>query len=258
MAPRADSACVVVGGCGGIGLAYVTALASIGVRVAVVDLPTSLASTILPTPVLAIEGDASNPAGLTHAVNDAVRQLGGIDSLAYVSGINIALTPAESLELRSWQRVLDVNVTGAFVAAKAAMPWLRQSGAGSILFVASGLFARPDPGFAAYAASKGALVSLMKALAAEGAPSVRANAVAPGLVATAFLHGGTGGGASREGDSPFVFGAPPNAERVLQNIPMRRLGTPEDIAGAMLFLSSANAAYITGQVLFINGGRYAQ
>lgn len=154
--------------------------------------------------------------------------------------------------------MLDVNLTGAFVAAKAAMPWLRKSRVGSVLFVASGLFAKPDVGYAAYASSKGALVSLMKVLAAEGAPSVRANAVARGLIETAFLRGGTGAGAAQQGVAPFVFGAPLDDERVLQAIPLRRLGTPQDIAGAMLFLSSESAAYITGQVLFVNGGRYAQ
>lgn len=258
MAPEAGTTAIVVGGCGGIGHAYVSALASLGVRVAVVDIERSLKSVALPDGVLQVASDASDPAQLSVAIDAAANRLGGCDTLTYVSGINVALTPAEGLDLLSWQRVQDVNATGAFVAAKTAMPWLRKSKAGNILFVASGLYVKPDAGFAAYAASKGAMVSLMKVLAMEGAPVVRANAVAPGLVDTEFLRGGTGAGAAAAGSPAFTFGAAVGNEKVLQAIPMRRLATADDITGPMLFLTSPAAGYVTGQVLFINGGRYSQ
>lgn len=256
MVPPPGSKAVIVGGCGGIGLSFANFLCSVGAKVAVIDLPRSFETTDLPDDVSRFPADASDPAALSAAIDAASQQLGGIDTLAYVSGIGVARTPVEELDLRDWQRVLDVNVTGAFLASKAAMPWLRQSGGGNILFVASGLYVQPDGGVAAYASSKGALVSLMKALASEGAPGVRANAVAPGLIETAFLTGGTGRGAAIGGSTAFEFPAAGDP-RVLEKIPLGRLGKPDDVSGAMAFLASPAAAYITGQVLFVNGGRYA-
>ena len=114
-----------------------------------------------------------------------------------------------------------------------------------MVFVSSGLAQRVTPGYGGYAAAKAGLIAMTKALAAENAPAIRANCVAPGAVETAFLSGGTGRPARD---------AQMDRTAYLRTIPLARIATPEDVVGPILFLLGAASGYMTGQVLYVNGG----
>ena len=257
LAPEDGSRCLVVGGCGGIGLAYVDALVAAGARVALLDIEPSLATTSLPAGVRAAAIDTADETSLQDHIADIGEDWGGFDVFAYVSGINIPVMPVETTPLAAFRQVLDVNLVSAFVAAQAAVPFLKRAPAASMVFVASGLFANAEAGFGAYCASKGGMVSLMKVLAKECAPQVRCNAVAPGLVETAFLTGGTGQGGVAGSSGAFLHSLGAQGERILASIPLGRIATPADVVGPMLFLSGPASGYLTGQVLYINGGRFS-
>ena len=257
LAPDVGSRCLVIGGCGGIGLAYVAALAAAGSRVAVVDIEASLAATRLPEGVLSAAIDTGDDRSLPNHIARIGEAWGGFDVFAYVSGINIPITPVETTPLAAFRQVLDVNLVSAFVAAQAAIPYLRRAPAAAVVFVASGLYANAEAGFGAYCASKGGMVSLMKVLAKEGAPGIRCNAVAPGLVETAFLTGGTGQGGVSGASGAFLESLGAQGERIRASIPLGRIATPADVVGPMLFLSGPASAYLTGQVIYVNGGRFS-
>jgi 3-oxoacyl-[acyl-carrier protein] reductase len=258
LAPRSGTRALVVGGCGGIGRAYVDALLAAGARVAVVDLQRSFEAAPLPQEVAQATADVTDSGQVSAAIAAVCSAWDGCDLFTYVSGIAAPIATIADTELDDWRRVLDVNTTGAFLTSRAVLPWLRRAPSAVMLFVASSLYARTEANYGAYCASKGALVSLMKVLAQEGAPTIRANAVAPGLVETAFLSGGTGHG-GRAGDRGwFEEKLGDQARRIVESIPLGRVAQPEDVIGPMLFLSGPASAYMTGQVLFVNGGRYAQ
>jgi NAD(P)-dependent dehydrogenase (short-subunit alcohol dehydrogenase family) len=159
--------------------------------------------------------------------------------------------------LEEWDRTLDINLRGAFLTAKAAAPLLRRPG-GGMVFVSSGLAINVEPGFSAYTSSKAGLLGFVKVLAKELAPDIRVNAVAPGLVATPFLTGGTGQGVTPKtgGSLDDWFGSKERAQAMRDAIPMRRIADPDDIVAPILFLLGAGARFVTGQTLHINGGRF--
>jgi NAD(P)-dependent dehydrogenase (short-subunit alcohol dehydrogenase family) len=256
LGPEPGSRCLVVGGCGGIGRAYVEGLAAGGARIAVVDLAASIALTPLPEGVETLAADVRDEAGLTGAVRSIGDAWDGLDVFAYVTGVNAKPAPVESMALDAVRDILEVNLIGAFVASRAAMPYLRRSAAGAIVFVSSGLSMNVEKGFGPYSASKGGLNALMKALAREGAPTIRANAVAPGLVDTAFLSGGTGHGGVAGEAGEFLAKLGEQGRQILASIPLGRVARPEDVAGPMLFLSGPSSGFVTGHILHVNGGRF--
>jgi len=258
LGPLPGARCLVLGGCGGIGRSYVSGLLAAGARVAVLDLPASMAERPPEAGIEAVPVDATDDRALTRAIDGVAEAWGGIDVLAFLTGMNVAIRPLAEMTMEDIRRVIEINLISAFTATRAAMPHLKRSPAASAVYVASGLHAFVEPGFSAYSASKGGLVSLMKVVAKEGAPSLRANAVAPGAVETAFLSGGLGHGGTEGEPGAFMrqFGDA-HAERVLSSIPLRRIAQPEDVAGPMLFLSGPASQYLTGQVIYVNGGRFA-
>ena len=129
------------------------------------------------------------------------------------------------------------------------MALLEKGSAASLVNIASGLGAYIRPQFGPYAASKAGMIALTKTFALEHAPRVRANAVAPGPVDTAFLRGGTG--RSSEDGAPTIDVAAFNA-----TIPLRRIALPEDVVGPVMFLLGSDSGYMTGQTLWVNGGAY--
>ena len=143
------------------------------------------------------------------------------------------------------QGVIDANLTGAFLVAKAALPRLKAGRGASLVNVSSGLAARLRPGFGAYGASKAGLIALTKSIAVENAPDIRANVVAPGAVATAFLRGGTG-----RAEAAVRL----DVDAYARALPLGRIAEPADVVGPILFLCGPGAAYMTGQVLWVNGG----
>lgn len=257
LGPLPDARCLVLGGCGGIGRAYVGGLLAAGARVAVLDLPFSIAERPPAEGVRAVPVDATDAAALEAAIAALGDEWDGLDVFAFVTGMNTPLRPLEDTPLDDVRRVLEINLLSAFTATRAALPFLRRSPAAAAVYVASGLHAFTEPGFSAYAASKGGLVSLMKVVAKEGAPTVRANAVAPGAVETAFLTGGLAHGGAEGVPGAFLKGLGDRADRILASIPLGRIAEPDDVAGPMLFLSGPASGYLTGQVIYVNGGRFA-
>ncbi|HSS01510.1 MAG TPA: SDR family NAD(P)-dependent oxidoreductase [Kofleriaceae bacterium] len=183
--------------------------------------------------IIADMASAADPAAM---VSEAAAALGGLDGVAY----NVGIGDRQGLEAATadgWDRVLAVNLRGAMLTARAALPVLADGGA--IVFTSSVAGLKPGSRIPAYDASKAALGGLMRHVAFEGAPrSIRANIVAPGLIDTSM-----GRSASR--------GRP---SRATTAIPLGRQGTGWETAYAALFLLSAEAAYITGQILVVDGG----
>jgi NAD(P)-dependent dehydrogenase (short-subunit alcohol dehydrogenase family) len=184
-------------------------------------------------PIVADMASAADPAAM---VSEAAAALGGLDGVAY----NVGIGDRQGLDAATaegWDRVLAVNLRGAMLTARAALPVLADGGA--LVFTSSVAALKPGSRIPAYDASKAALAGLMRHVAFEGAPrSIRANIVAPGLIDTSM-----GRAASR--------GRP---SRATTAIPLGRQGTGWETAYAALFLLSAEAAYITGQILVVDGG----
>ena len=256
LGPLPGARCLVVGGCGGIGRAYVDGLLAHGARVAVIDLPVSLKEAPLPDGVTAFPADATDEQAATGAVQQAGHALGGLDVFAYVAGINGQLGPIANMRSEDFRSVLEINLYAGFTTSRTALVFLKQSESAAMVFVSSSLHANAEPGFGAYAASKGGLASLMKVFAREGAPTIRANAVAPGIVDTPLLSGGTGHGGRRGTSGDHFAKMGPNGERIRASISLGRIAEPEEVAAPMLFLSGPASSYITGQILHINGGRF--
>lgn len=252
LGPAPGARALVIGGCGGIGRAYVDGLLAGGARAAVIDRPAALEEAPPPPGVAVFSAEVTDEAAYRAAIAGAAEALGGLDVLAHAVGINPSQTRVDGLDLAEHERVMQVNLRSALVAAQAALPVMDEGGA--MVFVSSGLATHPEPSFGSYAMSKAALLAMVKTLAKEAAPGVRVNAVAPGLVETAFLNGGTGAGGTA-GGLGYVEGLGEVGERILASIPLRRLATPEDVAAPMLFLTGPAGAYLTGQTLYVGGGR---
>jgi 3-oxoacyl-[acyl-carrier protein] reductase len=254
LGPKPGSRCIVIGGCGGIGRAYVEGLIAAECTIAVLDLAASLKIAPVPEGVRAFATDALDMAAFATAFGEALSHLGGLDVLAHVAGINPKQVRIADIDLADYERIMAINLRSAISAAQLALKPMHDSGGGTMVFVSSGLATNPEPTFGAYSISKAGLLALVKTIAKENAPAIRANAVAPGLVDTAFLSGGTGSGGV-QGRPGYVTELGELGTRILASIPMSRMAMPDDVAGPMLFLTGPASSYMTGQVLYINGGR---
>jgi meso-butanediol dehydrogenase/(S,S)-butanediol dehydrogenase/diacetyl reductase len=244
------SRAVIVTGAGtGIGAAVARRLARDGASVVLVgrrrDPIERVAAATGQTFVVA---DASTEEGVERIVAATVDAHGGIDGLVLNAGVMLPGTVADA-SVDDWRATLDVNLTGPFLLARAALPQLRER-QGSVVSVASVAALRAGPGMAAYCASKAGLVLLTQCLAVEqGAAGVRANVVAPGWVRTEM--------ADEEMDE---FGGPRGLDReaayaeITRNVPARRPATADEAAAAVLWLLSPQAAYVNGSVLTVDGG----
>lgn len=222
---------VVTGGSRGIGLAIAQKMASLGVAVAVFDLAPPSDENLR-----FVETDVSD----AESVTSSFEMLDRVDTLVNNAGIQrIALV--ESRDVESWDAVLSVNLTGAFLCTSAAMPHLKET-SGSVISVGSAAARVGLPGRAAYAAAKAGLEGFTRTLAVEAAQyGVRANVVAPGYTATGLVRQAIEDGSLEE-------------KWMLERLPLNRLAQPSEIADAVVFLASEEAAYVTGQVLTVDGG----
>ncbi|MHA1538209.1 MAG: SDR family NAD(P)-dependent oxidoreductase [Alphaproteobacteria bacterium] len=253
LAPRSGAHMVVVGGCGGIGRALLAAAVANGLEVAVLDLPVSLEQHPPTNVAAAIALDVRKTAEVTQAFERVEALWGGLDVLVHLPGYTLPPRNADEISCEEWDDILSVNLTSLHRVAGCAVPLMRAAGGGSIVTIASGLAAHVEKGVSAYAASKAGVIAFTKALAKENAPSIRANVVAPGPVDTAFMRGGTGR-AEVDGDKDW-FDKKFGGAEILKTIPMGRIAVPDDVVGPILFLAGEAARFMTGQVLWVNGGR---
>ena len=248
---------VITGGAGHIGSAIAETLAELGASLALVDLDRARAEAVSTrireqrdVPVVHLAADLRDEDSVRAVPQAAHDQLGRLDILVHCaspvleSELDGWSAPFEEQGVGAWRTALDVNLTSVFLMSQAAAPMLRRSGAGTIINISSiyGVVG-PDWGLyegtelaspAGYAASKGGLVQLTRWLATTLAPSIRVNAVSPG-------------GIFRQHTEPFL-------SRYLARTPLRRMGTEADVAGAVAFLASDLASYVTGQNLLVDGG----
>jgi 3-oxoacyl-[acyl-carrier protein] reductase len=246
--PAPGTRVAVVGGCGGIGRAVVAACREIGLRVAVLDLPQSI-ERHPPEANLVLAINAGKAREVRHGFEQVKSAFGAIDVLVFLVGF--ALTPPRptaEIDETQWTEVVHGNLTTAHLVTREALPLLREGSSPSIVTISSGLGVSVLRGFGPYAAAKAGLIALTKTLAIEAAPSVRANAIAPGAILTDFMTGGLG----RHDSNGEWFDPSP----YVPQIPLQRMAVVDDVVGPVLFLSSAAAAFITGQTIHVNGGRF--
>jgi 3-oxoacyl-[acyl-carrier protein] reductase len=249
MAPPEGARVLVTGGAGGIGRGLVAALQEAGCRVAVMDLAASLSRHPAAAGVRAIEADLSDEASVTAAFGVLSSEWDALDGVAMLAGFSLARQPIASFDAAAWDSVIEGNLRSTFLTARAALPLLHKGDNPSVVTTASGLAVKSTPGFGPYAAAKAGVISMTKLLAAENAPKVRVNAIAPSAVDTAFLRGGTGRGGDDAAGGTHV-----DLAAYAATIPMQRIATVEDVLGPVLFLLGPASGYVTGQTLHINGG----
>ncbi|MFD4971618.1 SDR family NAD(P)-dependent oxidoreductase [Streptomyces sp. NPDC058424] len=231
---------LVTGGASGIGLATAQLLSEHGADVAVLDLDPSGVST----PLRGLTADVTDDRSVRSAVEAAAGELGGIDILVNNAGIGAAGTVADNPD-EEWHRVLDVNVLGIVRTTRAALPYLRDSDAASVVNTCSIAATAGLPQRALYSASKGAVLSLTLAMAADHVrEGIRVNCVNPGTVDTPWI-------------GRLLDAAPdPAAERAALNArqPTGRLVTAQEVATAIVYLASPAAGSTTGTALAVDGG----
>jgi meso-butanediol dehydrogenase/(S,S)-butanediol dehydrogenase/diacetyl reductase len=232
---------VITGAASGIGLATAIRFISEGARVFILDWDEkALDKTMAENPKLSGSacGDVSNPDDVKIAFSEVDEILGGIDILVSNAGIS-QRKPFLDIEYEVWAKILKVNLDGMFLCSQEAIKRMKKQKSGVVLFTASTNGMEGHPLYAAYNASKAAVILLAKTLALEFAPWLRVNAVCPGFVLTPMQKA--------EYTEEMLDAA--NKE-----IPLNRLATPEEVAGLFAFLASKEASYITGQAIPIDGG----
>ncbi|TFF27696.1 SDR family oxidoreductase [Jiella endophytica] len=241
------STIAILGAAGGIGRRLLSELRDRGHETIALDLPASLERHRLEGRSIAI--DILDEASIENAFGELAGDGEGLDGFVNLAGYNARLTPLAAMDTGYFDDVIAGNLRGAFLAARAAKPLLERGRNASLVMVSSGLAAHVRPGYGAYSAAKAAIVAMTKTLALEWAPTVRVNAVAPGLVDTAFLRGGTG--RSDEDGASVV-----DLDAYRGMTPLGRIALPDDVTGPVRFLLGEDSRFMTGQVLWVNGGGY--
>jgi NAD(P)-dependent dehydrogenase (short-subunit alcohol dehydrogenase family) len=235
---------VITGGASGIGRATAELFAKEGAAVAVFDRDAAQAEAVSRS----IGGtsfamDVSDAAEVARVVAAAAGVLGGLDGLVNAAGVFISGGLMETGP-EIWHQTISVNLTGTFLCVQAAAPFLRQAGQATIVNIGSGVGLLPTGGGStAYAASKGGVIAMTRSLAAELAPSIRVNVVCPGAVETPMTEG-----TLRDATGSLV-------PAIVSRYALGRPAVPDEIAAAILFLTSHESSFVTGVSLAVDGGR---
>ena len=235
----------VTGAASGIGRATAVAFAAEGARVAILDRTEAAlratADAIRETggDVLVIAGDVSQPQQVEAAVGRVVATFGRLDIAFNNAGVENRAAPVAEIDLEEWDRILDINLRGTFVCMKHELAQMVRQGGGVIVNTSSGAGIRGVAGGASYAASKHAIIGLTKSAALDYAgQNIRVNAILPGNIETPMMDRFTGG----------------DMQKAIDLEPVGRLGKPEEIADAVLWMSADLGAFVTGAAISVDGG----
>ncbi|MEU1513814.1 SDR family NAD(P)-dependent oxidoreductase [Streptomyces sp. NPDC005811] len=238
-------AAVVTGGARGIGHGIATVLAAKGAAVAVWDLDTEGAEKTAAEiraaggTAVAVGGDAADAEAVARSAARTREALGPVAILVNNAGIT-AYEPFTGISESAWDRMIAINLKGPFLVTRELVPDMVEAGWGRIVNISSSSAQTGAPAMAHYAASKGGVIGLTRALAVEYIEKgITVNHVPPGFI-----------------DTPLVRQGPIDVEAAAATMPMKRAGTPEDVAHAVAYLASEEAGYVTGQTFSVNGGRY--
>ena len=230
-------AAIVTGAAGGIGSAIVAAFRQAGAKVAGVDLDRARVQADL-----TLSCDVSSESQTRDAVDRAAKAFGGLHILVNTAAMRDPTATVTDIDLAAWNRVFAVNVGGAYLMSRWAIPHMERSGGGSIIHIASQLGTVGSAGRVAYCSTKGALITMAKAMAVDhAAQKIRVNTLSPGAIETERM--------------PLRFGSMEKAREVLgPKHLLNRLGLPDEIAQAALFLASDASSFMTGSDLRVDGG----
>ena len=236
-----DRRILITGAGSGIGKATAELFAAEGAKLALLDInEDTIAELVESLGGVAVTADVRDEQSVDDAVAKAADALGGLDGLVNAAGVGI-YSSLEDMDLDLWRKVIDINLTGTFVVCKAILPFLQQAEEATIVNIASGAATRAGTGRSAYTASKAGVIAFTRAIAGELAPKIRANAMLPGAVETPLLQGVT---------------SDPAARKALEaRYAMKRVGQPEEIAQAILFMTSKQSSFMTGSPMLVDGGQ---
>jgi len=242
-----DKVAVVTGGAGGLGRPTALGLADFGANVVVTSRDLGKLNVVkgeierLGSKALAIQCDVTKPADVEKMVKETVDKFGKIDILVTYAGMNIP-KPAEEYPYNDWEKVMGVNVTGTFLTCREVGKAMIEKKQGKIINISSvrGAYGLPR-NYVAYATSKGAVIALTKQLATEWAKfNIRVNAIAPTVIATEL--------------TAHIMANPELSKNMKSRILLGRWGYPDDLIGAIVYFASDASNFVTGQILFIDGG----
>jgi 3-oxoacyl-[acyl-carrier protein] reductase len=249
----AGKACIVTGGGSGIGRAIALALARSGGAVCVADRDEEAACRVTDElreaggadgKGIAVRADVTRASEVDAMVKAAMEGFGRVDVLVNnaggAAGTDLAIGRVHQVAERDWDRSFELNLKTVYLCTRAVAPGMLKQGSGSIVNMASVTGRFPFPGMPAYSAAKAGVISLTKSSAMELAPQVRVNALAPGLIETPRTSKNR---------------RPEQLRQLLSNVPLGRMGTPEDVADLAVYLASDAAAYISGTVIDVGGGQ---
>jgi NAD(P)-dependent dehydrogenase (short-subunit alcohol dehydrogenase family) len=246
----ANKVAIITGGASGIGAATAARLAQEGAKVMIADISSDGEDTARKLSARGFDVayervDVSKEEQISALVRAAVSRWSRLDIMVSNAGIS-GLGRADTTSLESWQRVIDVNLTGVFLCSKHAVPAMRLNGGGAIVNTASVMGLVGPRGAVSYGATKGAIVNMTRATALDYAgENIRVNAVCPG-----YLNDPTSRGGAVRSEAEM--------QQLIARHPIGRVGRPEDIAYAIAFLASDEASFITGTCLVVDGGYTAQ
>jgi NAD(P)-dependent dehydrogenase (short-subunit alcohol dehydrogenase family) len=237
---------VITGGAQGIGHAIATSLAAEGARIVVADIRRAKEAAAGFPDGVGLTGDVSSEQDVARMVDGTLEACGRIDILVNNAGLyaSLAMRGFTEIPLEEWRHVMDVNVASMFLTCRAVVPHMREQGGGAIVNISSGTPFRGVPFLLHYVTSKGAIVAFTRALAKElGTDEIRVNCVAPGFTMSEGVK------------------AHPEVVEKLRDVSIaartiQRDQVPEDVVGAVVFLSGPDAAFVTGQTIVIDGGQY--